>query len=138
MIEAFTLPFLRQALPVELSGLKKRKSTHHIGLREGERILYRAVDMGLGCKMDDAVDMLVADEFVYSVEIADIGLDKLVVGLAFDIFEIGKVARIGKLVEIDYLVFGILIDKKPDYMASYESGSAGYDNCSFHNDRKEG
>jgi hypothetical protein len=88
--------------------------------------------------MDDAVNMLVADQLIHCIEIADIRLDKLVVGFILDIFEIGKVARIGKLVEIDYLVFGILIDKKPDYMASYESGSAGYDNCSFHNDRKEG
>ena len=48
VVEHLPVVFLREAFPVFLSGLQQRESSHHVGARESERVLYRPVHMALG------------------------------------------------------------------------------------------
>ncbi len=84
-------------------------------------------------QVDDTVDMLILHELVERVKVANVHLHELVVRLVLDILEVRKVARVGKLIEVDNLVFRILIDKESNDMASDKARAAGNDNGSFHN-----
>ncbi len=127
VVETLALELLRQALPVEFGGLEEAEGAHHVGLREGEGVLDGAVHMALGGKVDDAVDVLVLHQLVDTVEVADVHTDELIVGLVLDVLEIGQVAGVGQLVEVDDAVLRILVDKQAYHMASDKSGSAGDD-----------
>ena len=65
--------------------------------------------MRLGCKVDDAVDLLVLHQLIEGIEVADVHLDELVVRLVLHILEVGKVTSVGKLVNVDNLVIRIFI-----------------------------
>ena len=127
VVEALAFPLLGEGLPVELRGLQEGEGAHHVGLCEGEGVLDGAVHMALGGEMDDAVDMLVLHQLVNALEVADVHLDELVVGLALDILEVGEVTGIGEFVDVDDVVFGVLVYEQPYHMAANESGSAGDD-----------
>ena len=88
--------------------------------------------MALSSKMDDAVHMLVLHQLQHTLKVANVHADKLVVGLVLDILQVGEVAGIGQLVEINDFILRILVDKEPDNMAADESGTAGDDDVSFH------
>ena len=117
------------ALPIELGGLKERKGTHDIGAGKGEGILDATVYMTLGSKVDDAIDLLILHELIEGFVVADIHLDELIVGASLDILQIGEVTGIGELIEIDNLIFGILVDEQTYNMTPYKSGTAGDDNA---------
>ena len=87
--------------------------------------------MALGSKVYDAVHLLVLHELVEGVEVADVHLYKLVIGLVLNVFQVGKVARISQTVEVDDVILGILVHEKANDMASNKAGSAGDDDC-FH------
>jgi len=74
--------------------------------------------MAFGCKMDDAIDLFVLHELVERIKIANVHLYELVVRFFFDVLEICKVARVSQLIEIDNLVFRVLVDKKTNDMTS--------------------
>ena len=130
------LPYHRhdvvELFPVESSGLKEGKRTHDIGPGECERILDRTVHMGLGSKVDDAVDMFLLHEGVEGLEVADVHLHEPVVRPVFDVAKVGEVAGIGQLVYVDYLIIRVFVDEQPDNMGADESRSAGDYDGSFH------
>jgi len=132
VVEALALVLFGKAFPVELRGLEQAQRSHHVRLREGERVLDGAVHVAFGSQVNDAVDLFVLHELVESVEVADVHLHELVVRLALDILEVREVARIGQLVEVDNLVFRILIDKEAHYVAANEACAAGNDDRTFH------
>ena len=72
--------------------------------------------MALCRKMYYSVNLILADYAAYAVKIRNIGLDKGVIAFILDIFEIGKIAGLSKLVEIDYIVLRVFVDKQPHYM----------------------
>ena len=80
--------------------------------------------MGLGCKVDNPVDLLVLHQFIDTFEVADVHLDKLVVRLVLYVLEIGKIACVGELVQIDNPVVRILIHEKPYYVGADKAGPA--------------
>ena len=84
--------------------------------------------MTLGCKVNDAVHMLLLHKFVNGIEIAYVRLDKLVVRSVLNVFQVGKVASIGQLVEIDNFVVRVFVDKQSYYMAADKTCATGYDN----------
>lgn len=88
--------------------------------------------MALSCKVDDAVDLLVLHELVERIKVTDIHPNELVVGLVLDIFEVGEVASICELVEVDDVIFGIFVHEKAYHMASDEACTACDDDISFH------
>ena len=83
--------------------------------------------MAFSCQMDDAVDLLVLHQLVEGLKVADVHLHKLVVGLILDILQIRQVARIRQLVEVDDVVFWILVYEQAHHMAPNKACSAGND-----------
>lgn len=132
MIEQLAVVFLRERFPILLNRLKQGECAHDIGAGESERILYRAVNMALGGKVDYAVDIILAYDASHLVEIGDVGLLERIVGLVFDVNEIGKIAGIGEFVEIDDMVVGIFVDEKSDYMATDKPGATSYEYVTLH------
>ena len=116
MIESLALVLFRQALPIELCSLKQAQRTHHIGLGKGEGILDRAIHMTLSGEMDNAIHLLVLHQLVESIEITDIHLHKLIVGLVLDVLQVCQITCIGKFVEVDDVIVGILVHKQADYV----------------------
>ena len=131
VVETLALVLLRQRLPIELGSLQERERTHHVGACKGERILDGAVHVTLGGQMDDAVDLLVLHQLVEGVEVADVHPHELVIRLVLDVLQIGQIAGVGELVEIDDIILGIFVHKEANNMASDESGTAG-DNDILH------
>ena len=125
VVETLTLVFLRETLPVRLGRLEHGQGADDIGAGEGERILDGAVHMGFRREVDDAVHVVFGDDLQHRVEVADVGLDKGVVGLFLDILEVRKVAGIGQLVQVDDPVIRIIVHEQPHDMAADETGSAG-------------
>ena len=68
--------------------------------------------MAFGGKVDDAVDIVLLHQRQDGVEIADVGLDERIVGFVLDVLQVGKVAGVGQLVEVDDMIIGILVDEK--------------------------
>ena len=132
VVEALAFVLLGEAFPIELRGLQQAQSSHHVRLRESERVLDGAIDMAFGSEVDDAIDLFVLHELVERVKVADVHFHELIVRLALDVLEVREVARIGKLVKIDNLVFRILVHEKANYVATNEACAAGDDDCFFH------
>ena len=74
--------------------------------------------------MDDSVHLLVLHQLIESVEVANVHLDKLIVGLLFYILQVCEVARICQFIEINDVVFGIFVHEKAHHMAPDETCSA--------------
>ena len=87
--------------------------------------------MALGCQVNDAVHVILLEQMAHGFEVADVGLDKGVVGLVLNVLEVGQVAGVGELVEINDLVVRVFVDKKSDYMAADKSGPAGDNDMTF-------
>ncbi len=132
VVEALAFVLFGEAFPVELRGLEKRKRAHHVRLREGKRVLDGAVHVALGSEVDNAVDLFVLHELVECVEVANVHLHELVVGLVLYVLEVREVARIGKLIEVDNLVFRVLVHEQANHVASDKACTAGNDDI-LHN-----
>ena len=76
---------------------------------KGERVLDGSVYVALGSQMDDSVHLLVLHQLIESVEVANVHLDKLIVGLLFYILQVSEVARICQFIKINDVVFGIFV-----------------------------
>ena len=111
VVETLAFVFLGQRLPVELGGLQQSECAHHVGACEGEGVLDRAVDMTLGSKVDDAVDVVFLHQAHYELEVADVALYECVVVAVLYVLEVGEVSRIRQFVEIDDMIFGVLVDE---------------------------
>ena len=132
VVEALAFVLLGQRFPIEFGSLQQRECSHNVGTCKGERVFYGAVHMTLGSKVDDTVHLLLLHQLIEGVEVADVHLHKLVVGLILDVLQIGKVAGIGQLVEVDDVILGILVHKQAHHVASYKACATGNDNSSFH------
>ena len=126
MVESLALEV---AFPAGLCGLEEGEGSHHVGLCKGERVLDGAVHVAFGGEVDDAVDLLFAHQCEDAVEVADVHLDEAVVGLVFDVLEVGEVAGIGKFIDVDNPVLGIFLDKQADDVASDEACASGNDDA---------
>ena len=119
------------ALPIEFGSLKERQCTHHIGAGKGEGVLDATVYMALCSQVDDTIDLLLLHEFIKSLEVADIHLDKLIVGLVLDILQVGQVARVGQLIDVDDVILGIFVHEKAYHMAPNEASATRDDDISL-------
>ena len=54
--------------------------------------------MALGSEMDDSVNLLVLHQLIEGVEVADVHLDKLIIGFVLDVLEVGKITSLCKFV----------------------------------------
>ena len=88
--------------------------------------------MALGSEMDDTVYLLVLHKLIESVKVADVHLDKLIIGLVLDVLEVGEVAGICQLVEIDDLILWVFVHEEANHMRANKASAASYYNITFH------
>ena len=79
-------------------------------------------------QMDDAVHIIFLHQFQHGIKITDICLDEGIVGLALNVLEVGQVARIGQLVNVDDVILWVFIHEKANDMRADEACTAGNDN----------
>ena len=90
----------REAPPMGERGLEQHTSPLDIGLDEISRTVDRSVDMGFRREVQNGVGVELAQQRVYRLPIADIGLAKRITGARFDRPERAQIGRIGELVDI--------------------------------------
>ena len=112
-------------LPVLFRGLEQRQGAHHIGPGECERVLYAPVHMALRGQVDDPVHTVLPQDFAHCLVVTDVCLYECVVRPVLYVLEVGQVARIGEIVEVDDPVAGIPVDEQAHHMAPDEAGAAG-------------
>ena len=112
MVESLALVTLRKALPIGLGCLEQRQGSHHIGLCEGERVLDASIHVAFGGKMDDAIHVLVLHQLIEGIEVADVHLHEFIVWLVLDVLQVGEVASVGQLIEVDDVVLRILVHEE--------------------------
>ena len=88
--------------------------------------------MALGSEVDDTIDLLFLHELVESLEVADVHLHELIVRLILDVLEVGKIAGIRQLIEVDDVILGIFVHEQANYVASDKACTAGDNDC-LHN-----
>ena len=128
MIEALAFVLLRQAFPIQLCSLKQRQRTHDVGACKCEGILDGTVDVAFCCKMYDSVHLVLLHYVHNCLEVADVALHESIVRTVLDVLEVGKVASVCELIDVDDVVFWILVYKQSYHMRAYKSGSTSYDN----------
>ena len=122
------------SVPLLLGRLKQRQRSHDVRPGEGERVPDRSVDMAFGREVYHPVDGILPEELPHPLVVADIGLYESVVRGVLDVREVGQIARIGQLVEVDDAVSGVLVYEQAYHMAPDEAGAAR-DQYVFHSDR---
>ena len=132
MVEALALVLLWEGFPIQLGCLKEREGTHHIGASKGEWIFDGAIDMRFSCQMDDTIDVFVLHQLIERIEVANVHLHELVVGLILNVLKVSEVACISELVEIDDVLFGIFVYKEANYMTSNKACTTSDNYMSFH------
>ena len=85
--------------------------------------------MALGCEVDDTIDLLVLHQLVERVEVADVHLHKLVIGLVLDVLEVGQVAGVRQFVEVNDVILGVLVHEQAP---SNKACATSNNDCSFH------
>ena len=125
MVETFALVAFRQGFPILFGCLEQAERSHDIGACESERVFDTAVHVAFGSQMDNAVHMVLPEEFAHLVEIANVRFDESVIRLVFDVFQVGQVSGVGQLVQIDNVVVRILVDEEAYDVAADETGSSG-------------
>ena len=135
MVETLAFILLRQTLPIQLRSLQQRECAHHIRLGKRERVLDASVNMAFCSQVDDAINLLVLHQLVEPVEVTDVHLHELIVGLVLHILQVGEVTCISQLVQIDDFVLRILVHKQAHHMTSNEASTTCNHNVSleFHN-----
>ena len=102
-----------------------------IGFYEGLGTFDGIVNMAFGCKMDDALDIVLAEETVNKRLITDISFDEGMGGHTLTFLKVIHTAGIGKPVKVDDMVIRILPGKVTNKVGANEAGSPGNEDA-FH------
>ena len=129
VVEELAVP---RSVPILARRLQQRQRTQHVRARKGEGILDRAVNVALGRKVDNAVDRVLAHDLPHAVEITDVGPFEDVVRTILHILQIGQIARVCQLVEVDDTVIGILVYEEAHDMAPDKARTARDQYIAFH------
>jgi hypothetical protein len=86
--------------PVFARDLKHIVGADHVGRDERSRIVDRAVDVGLGGKMDNRVRPFRREQGTQTRRVADIRADEAVARVAGGFRHVGKIAGIGEAVRV--------------------------------------
>ena len=84
--------------------------------------------MAFGGEVDDDVRLFLLEQLVYSLTVADVGLDETEVRIIHHGGEGGEIARVGQLVQTHDAVIGIVLQLIKDEVGADESGATGHDN----------
>ena len=84
--------------------------------------------MTLGSQMDDTINLFILHQFIECIKVADIHLHELIVWCILNILEISQITCIGQFIQIDDMIFWILVHEKAHHMTSNEACTTGNDN----------
>src|SRR5574344_548177 len=131
MIEHAWLPIYLPLvwLPIEFGCLKHGESAHYVSLCKGKWILNASVHLAFSSKMDNAIHLMVSNDFAHHLEIAGICFDESIIGPILDFFEIGQIPSIGQFVQIDNMVFRIFVNQINNQVTANETGTASNQYC---------
>ena len=87
--------------------------------------------MRLGGQVDHPVDRVIGKEFFQEWGIDNITFDKTIIGEVLDILQVLQVSGIGKLIQVDNLIFRVVKNYFSNHMRSDKTGTAG-DQDGFH------
>ena len=87
--------------------------------------------MAFGREVDDPVDAVLLKQLTHRFEVADVAPDKSIVGPLLDIPQVGQIARIGQLVEVDDPVIGVFVHEKADYVRADKARAARDQDSTF-------
>ena len=94
---------------------KSRQMLHRAKAKNPDAVVVAAgcyvQAAGEKLKEDDAIDLVVGHEFVHCIKVADVGLYEGVVFFVFNVLEVGQVSCIGQLVQVDDIIFRVLVYK---------------------------
>ena len=84
----------------------------------------RAIHMALGCEVQHCAWLVLCQQLRHQAGVANVALHKHMTWVVFKGFQVGQIARVGELVEVDDLLVGTA---KPgvDKIAADEAGAAG-------------
>ena len=99
---------------------------HDVGLQENGRVLNRAVNMALRCKVDNDLRLLLLKNIVNCLSIGNICLDKLEMRVVHHRRKCLHIACIGQCVHTQNIVLRVLFEHKMHKVAANKSGTAGY------------
>jgi hypothetical protein len=81
--------------------------------------------VALGSKMDNCIDFVVVKNCIDNIPVADVTLDKSIMGIFFNTFQIIEIAGIGQDIKIDDLTIRMGIHHVSDKIAPDEACTAG-------------
>ena len=99
---------------------------HDVGLQENGRVLNRAVNMALRCKVYDNLRLLLLKNAVNRFAVSNIRLDKLEMRIVHHRRKRLHVTCIGQRVHTQNIVLRVLFEHKMHKVAANKSGTAGY------------
>ena len=108
------------------AGIHQDRGTDDVGLQEDRRVLDGAVHVGLCCEVYDDVRLLLLEELVYALSVADVELHKAEVLFVHHRSKGRKIPRIGQGIQADDSVLRVFLELVEDEVASDESGTAGH------------
>ena len=113
--------------PVLAAGVHQNGRADDIGLQEDARVFNGTIHMALGGKVDHHVGMLLLEELVHRLPIANVRPDKTEIGLVHHVLERREIARVRELIEAHDAVIGILPEHVKDKVTADKPGPAGHD-----------
>ena len=87
--------------------------------------------MAFGGKVYYAIYIALLNQGEHLIKVTNVGTDKSVIAAPFHIFEVGKVACVGKLVNIYNVVVGIFVHKQAHHVRADKSSTAGDNDIAF-------
>ena len=88
--------------------------------------------MTFSSQMDDAINLLLLHQLVEGIEVADVHLNKLVVGFVLDVLQVCEVTCIRQLVKVDDFVLWVLVCKETYNMRADKARTASNYNITLH------
>jgi hypothetical protein len=108
-----------------LRTLKKRMRAKNVGLSKFEGIAKGTIDMRLGGKMKDGVNLVIMEDQTDKLEIENVAFDEFEIPTLERRTEILKIGTIVQHIEADEKYIGILLGHKVADMGADETRAAG-------------
>ena len=118
-------------VPGFLGTLQQVHGAHDVALDKDLGVLDGTVHMALGRKVDDVIEIILCEQALHQLLIADIALHKDMAGVALDVLQVFQIARIGQLIQVDQQDLRVLLEHIMHKVRANKAGAAG-DQIFFH------
>ena len=118
-------------IPCFLGALQQVDRAHHVALHKNFGVLDGAVHMALGGKVDDVIEIVLCEQALDQLLVADIALHEHMAGVALHILQVFQIARVGQLIQIDQQDLRVFFEHIVHKVGTDKTGTAG-DKIFFH------